>query len=338
MLFQQDFSVHQTLYRKNFLIILGKLVCMRWKEFVKDYLHFSKKDRIAGIFIALLIITIYLLPRFFHSKTLSSIKSEYALKTAMDTLSQRSVDAGSDETGKSYIHEVPDKRDIKLFDFDPNTASVADWTKLGLKEKTAQMIINYLTKGGHFYKREDLGKIWGLPRGFLESVKDHIVIQPPAGMNKAGTAFTSYPAYKKTYPQYENKNAVTSVNINADDTSAFIKLPGIGNKLATRITGFREKLGGFYSVDQVGETYGLPDSTFQKIKSFLKTDGTVKKININTSTKDQLKEHPYIRWKLANAIVEYRNQHGNFQSIDDLKKIVVIDDKTFEKIKHYVEL
>ena len=60
------------------------------------------------------------------------------------------------------------------------------------------------------------------------------------------------------------------VNINTADTSAFIALPGIGNKLALRIVNFRDKLGGFYSIDQIGETYGLPDSVFRKIKPILK--------------------------------------------------------------------
>jgi DNA uptake protein ComE-like DNA-binding protein len=42
-----------------------------------------------------------------------------------------------------------------------------------------------------------------------------------------------------------------SVDINSADTSAFIALPGIGSKLAARIVNFRDKLGGFYSIEQV---------------------------------------------------------------------------------------
>ena len=102
--------------------------------------------------------------------------------------------------------------------------------------------------------------------------------------------------------------------------------------------GFSEKLGGFYSVEQIGETYGLPDSTFQKIKGRLQVGGEIKKMDVNTATKDELKVHPYIRWNLANAIVEYRNQHGVFKSLDELKNIVLIDDVTFNKISHYLSL
>ena len=129
------------------------------------------------------------------------------------------------------------------------------------------------------------------------------------------------------------------VDINTADTSAFIALPGIGNKLALRIVNFRDKLGGFYSIDQIGETYGLPDSVFRKIKPFLNLEtNLVKKFNINTATKDEMKSHPYIKWNLANAIVEYRNQHGNFSSLEDLKKISLITTEVFDKIKFYLAL
>jgi competence ComEA-like helix-hairpin-helix protein len=82
----------------------------------------------------------------------------------------------------------------------------------------------------------------------------------------------------------------------------------------------------------------LADSTFQKIKIYLIVDGQVEKINLNTVTKDQLKIHPYIKWNLANAIIEYRNQHGDYKSIDDLKNISMLDENTFDKIAHYLSL
>jgi competence ComEA-like helix-hairpin-helix protein len=135
-------------------------------------------------------------------------------------------------------------------------------------------------------------------------------------------------------PEKKNFN----VDVNSADTMALIALPGIGSKLALRIINFRNKLGGFYSVDQIKETYGLADSTFQKIKIYLIVDGQVEKINLNTVTKDELKIHPYIKWNLANAIIEYRTQHGDYKSIEDLKNISMLDENTFIKIAHYLSL
>ena len=89
----------------------------------------------------------------------------------------------------------------------------------------------------------------------------------------------------------------------------------------------------------MAETFGLPDSTFQKIKGYLKiSGGNTRKININTASLDELKEHPYIRYQLANAIVQFRLQHGNFSSVDDIKKIMLITEEVFNKIFPYLTI
>jgi competence ComEA-like helix-hairpin-helix protein len=96
-------------------------------------------------------------------------------------------------------------------------------------------------------------------------------------------------------------------------------------------------LGGFYDVNQVAETFGLPDSTFQKIKSRLVlTNSAVKNININTALLDDMKVHPYIRYSMANAIIQYRAQHGNFSSIADIKKIMLVTDEIYKKVEPYI--
>lgn len=129
------------------------------------------------------------------------------------------------------------------------------------------------------------------------------------------------------------------VDINLADTTAFIALPGIGSKLAERIVKFREKLGGFYSIDQIGEVYGLADSVFQKIRPlFLMTPFQIKKININTASLDELKAHPYIRFNIARSIISYREQHGVFAGIEDLKKIVLMTEDIYTKVYPYLGL
>ncbi|MEO7045836.1 MAG: helix-hairpin-helix domain-containing protein, partial [Ferruginibacter sp.] len=124
---------------------------------------------------------------------------------------------------------------------------------------------------------------------------------------------------------------------NEADSTAYIDLPGIGPSFARRIINFRNRLGGFYSIDQVAETFGLPDSTFQKIKPYLQlSNEPVKKININTASMEELKAHPYIRWQLANLIIQYKTQHGPYKKIDDIKKIMVVDEDTFNKVAPYL--
>jgi competence protein ComEA len=310
---------------------------MQVKELIKAYLVYGKRDRIAVMVVVSIILIIYLYPYLrFNKNEEFPAKATSVLVKAIDTLATKE---GPGNYKKKYIPSINSQQAAilnesftrgELFQFDPNTLSIEGWQKLGLNEKTSKTIEKYRSKGGKFHHPEDILKIWGMPNGFYERVKNYIAIAPTSNnypQNNAG---------KTLYTKFEKKILV--VNINEADTSSFIALPGIGNKLATRIVNFRDKLGGFYSVEQVGETYGLPDSTFQKIKGSLQLSGSVKKLNVNTATKDELKVHPYFKWNLANAIVEYRNQHGVFKSLDELKKIAIIDAPTFEKIVHYLSL
>jgi len=305
---------------------------MQFKELIKAYLVYGKRDRIAVMTVVLILLVIYIYPYLRFSKNEEfPVKPTSVLVKAIDTL--ESKERPGDYRKKYESNIVNRQATIKgesfikgdLFQFDPNTLSTEGWQKLGLNEKTSKTIEKYRSKGGKFRQPEDIMKIWGMPDGFYERVKHYIVIAPTP--NNDG---------KTLYTKFEKKPLI--VNINEADSSAFIALPGIGNKLATRIVNFRDKLGGFYSVDQVGETYGLPDSTFQKIKGSLQLGGTIKRLNVNSATKEQLKMHPYIKWNLANAIVEYRNQHGAFKGLEELKNIAIIDDATFEKIAHYLSL
>ncbi len=319
---------------------------MHWKDFAADYLHFSRKDRIAIIGIVIILLVIFFLPGFYstgrhtyqknHDTSWISTMQKLEQK---DTAANRNFQQFDENNNKYYQYDRPknnyyDKPAGELFYFDPNTLSTGDWRRLGLKEKTVQTIQNYLSKGGHFGKPEDLKKIYGLSPEEFERLAPYIRIASTGGPNKYED-FTKAPGTIASPKIYPSKYSI--IDINSADTAAFISLPGIGSKLSARIINFRDKLGGFYSIEQVRETFGLPDSTFQKIKQYLKLENAnIKKININTATADELKIHPYIRWTLANPIVAYRNQHGAFEKVADIKKIMVVTDEVYEKIAPYL--
>ena len=59
-------------------------------------------------------------------------------------------------------------------------------------------------------------------------------------------------------------------------------------------------------------------------------------ININTATAEELDRLPGIGAKKSEAIVEYRNNNGNFKTIDDIKNVPGIGDGIFEQIKDFI--
>lgn len=318
---------------------------MNWKKFATDYLSFSKKEQIAVFVLVALIVLVFLAPTVaFKKNNVKAKPVDTAWMTAVKNLELKSTDAknnfsnGYDDNNANYYQYDKNTNNGfvntkgELFEFDPNTLSPEGWKKLGLRDKTINTIQNYLSKGGKFKAPEDVKKIYGLFPNEYERIAPHIRISNNATTNNETI-------YKPINTTKSNSNTYRIIEINTADTSDFISLPGIGSKLAWRIVNFRDKLGGFHNINQIAETYGLPDSTFQKIKSYLKlTDPNVKKININTASVDELKTHPYIRYQLARPIVAYREQHGLFSKPEDLKKIMIVTDEVFLKIAPYLQV
>ena len=310
-----------------------------WKLF-SDYFSFTKKERKGIIYAIVIIILIALLPRFFHffvkdkpidtTEFAKEISALEANSTKQKSFPKNKEEYHDDYT-PSYANKVPVKKES--FYFDPNTASENDWIRLGVRKKTAQTIQKYILKGGKFYKPDDLLKIYGLAETDAKRLIPYVSI---ASVKKDYAPVRNKYTESQTYPK---KFSIQPVDINIADSSAFIALPGIGSKLSKRIILFREKLGGFYSVDQIGETYNLPDSTFQKVKKYLTLNSkAIKKLNINLATVEELKAHPYISYSIANSIIQYRQQHGNFKEVSDIRKIMLITDDFFDKTSPYLSI
>lgn len=317
---------------------------MKWKEFLTDYLTFTKKERIGLLVLMIIIVVIWLLPKIVLPNGSTPALTDTSWIALAKKLEKKGEDLPNDskrndENMEQFVYDKPGSKRPEqkndLFFFDPNTITKEEWEKLGVRDKTISTIRNYLDKGGHFNKPGDIQKIYGFHPNEYEKLEPFIKItinhkefnkDVPENKFRKESPFSTTPKYGV-------------IDINTADTTAFISLPGIGSKLAFRIVNFREKLGGFYSIEQIREIYGLPDSTFQKIKqNLIYKNADIKKININSASKEEMKTHPYIKWSLANAIVEYRNQHGNYSSLEDLKKISVITEEVFDKIKFYLTL
>jgi DNA uptake protein ComE-like DNA-binding protein len=294
----------------------------------KDYFSFTKKER-TGIYVLLTLIAICItIPQFFRTATFSEeVRVEVMqLQKAPPEQHYKQKERRPAYNDVFYGPEKEEPVKATLFPFDPNTLDAAGWKKLGINERTTRTIQHYLAKGGQFRNAADLQKMYSLKKEDFDRLMPYIRIATPPPL---------YPPGKPPLKYIKAPPAI--IDINQADTAAFIALPGIGSKLASRIVNFREKLGGFYSVQQVGETFGLPDSTFQLIQPRLQCGAAVlQKLNINTADANTLKQHPYIRWNIANAIVQYRQQHGLFRKPEELQQIVLITPELYQKLTAYI--
>ena len=215
---------------------------------------------------------------------------------------------------------------------------MAQWKELGLPDKTIGTLQKYLSKGGRIKKAQDLQKIYGFPPEAYEVLKPYIRLKEnnpvfPDAINKKA----SWEKRANSPNGYKSRD-IPRVLINQSDSASWEALPGIGPKLASRIVLFRAKLGGFNSVAQVGETFGLPDSTFQIIKPYLDIDKSylTAKLDINHSTIEELQAHPYISFQMAKVIIAYRDQHGPFKSKEDIIRIALMTPVLYAKLEPYL--
>jgi competence ComEA-like helix-hairpin-helix protein len=307
-----------------------------------SYLYFTKKERRGSLLLLLVVVLVSLTP-FFYSllnpkimstshefdEDVAALKPRKAVAKKNQSSKTTEDDSFQPYDGPSPVAYSPDAG--TLFKFDPNTLSPEGWKALGLRDKTISTILNYRSKGGRFREAADIKKIWGLFPDEAERLMPYVEIEKSAQSYDHSKAAGAYKAK-------EPPKDLSPISINGSDTAAWIALPGIGGTLSQRIVKFRDKLGGFYSVDQVAETFGLPDSTFRQIKPLLILAGEVKKININNATLEELKNHPYIKHPVANALIEYKVQHGDYKSVEDIKKIMIITEELFAKVSPYLKV
>ncbi|MET4081986.1 competence protein ComEA [Pedobacter sp. UYP30] len=223
-----------------------------------------------------------------------------------------------------------ERKESKLFYFDPNTIDVVGWQNLGLSQKQAQAIVNYTNKGGKFYKPEDLKKMYTISPEMYNRFFPFIKIEPR-------TAVSTHPTASVVTTSTFTKKSTIVVEINSADSSQLQQIRGIGPAFARRIVRYRTRLGGFIKKEQLLEVYGLDSAKFEEIKAQVSVDAsTVKTININVADFEALKRFPYLSYKQINAIIQYRKQHGNFNMADDLKKVAILNQQVIDRMLPYI--
>lgn len=230
-------------------------------------------------------------------------------------------------TKKKTKNIIPIKKTTPtLAFFNPNTAKEVELLQLGLSKRVVNNIINYRNKGGRFYKASSFKKIYGLEEATYNKLAPYIVIE--------STKPTSDSLQSKR--KYVKNIAGIVIDINQATAEEWQQLHGIGTYFSKKITNFRTYLGGFSTIDQVAETYGLKPETFEQIKPYLKLSPVIKKININEVEAKELSKHPYLSWQESLAIYNYRQHHGAYTSKEDLEKVLLLKPEVVEKIIPYL--
>lgn len=286
------------------------------KHIFKAFASYSAREQ-RGIFVLLFLLISLCIFRFSIPYLYPPEKADLSIVYQLDTL--QSIKK------KEYIRvaEQNNAKSVAYREFDPNTVSIEEWQGLGLSAKQAAVIHRYRQKGGHFYKKEDLQKMYCI------SSKQYALLEPYIRIKEKEAPVS----VQKT------RSFRSKVELNTADSTSLVAIPGIGPAFAKRIIRYRSRLGGYCNLNQLREVYGLDSARWEQVQSLFWIDTTVvQRLHINTADLGIIKAHPYLGYKLAQSWVNYRQQHGPFKRIEDIRQLALLDETTYLKIRPYLQL
>lgn len=305
------------------------------KSPLKDFLYFSPRERCGILVLIALIVTIFFSRNIYLFYQEAKGISEEQKQLQRAALKEYDDFIASIRTKERDAYNYPryannrQKEPIVLAPFNPNTADSIAFRKLGLPAWMAKNILHYRMKGGKFRKAEDFKKVYGLTEDQYQTLSPYIYIAPEDTAKKVISLYLSQTKQDSVYKYPIG----TIVDLNSADTTELKKIPGIGSGIARLIVNYRQRLGGFYRIEQLQEIK-LDDRQLQAW--FNINEKSTRRINLNRAGIEKLRNHPYINFYQAKAIVEYRKKKG---ALNSLKPFTLYEEFTavdLERISHYI--
>jgi competence ComEA-like helix-hairpin-helix protein len=246
------------------------------------------------------------------------------------------------ETISEEDHKQQQTETKALFYLNPNTASKQDWIALGINETLAQRIINYTTKGGKFYEKTDLLKIYGFAQDDFERLSPYVIFHAEKIAHDTKHTF-SVP--EQGIPAPFNPNTITK--------EQWMQL-GINQYVAQRIINYISKGGTYNKPEDLLNTYGFLQQDLERLKTYMVFDNetsehyseqtmqnpvTAEKqiTEINTATKELLLALGFSN-NNASSILTYRESLGGFYSIQQLYDVYNVDLEVLENAKEFIQV
>lgn len=317
---------------------------MTWKKLVREYFTYNKREK-RGLSVLLflilasvlfrLVISIY--PNAEYQWTKEQLEKIKRFETSIsdaEAIDQNKVDqisAAELDTAQSHF---------ELISFDPNEVSADFLVQAGLNQRSAKMLNKYVNAGGKIRSTDDLLKVYFMDTAWVDSLSDYFDFPEKETPSYEQKKEFKTDVRRDSFPEYKTKKKlIVSLDINTADSVSLINLPGLGPFYAKEIIRLREKLGGIRDYSQLSMIYKMSEENIDRIADVTFIDpATFSYININEVKLDRLGRHPYIKWKEAKTLLNYRFQHGPFLKLEDIKKCGVISDSTYLNLAPYLIL
>lgn len=274
---------------------------------LNKYFRFTNQQR-TGLFLLFVIIIVLQLVYFFvdfsqPEKNFPEEREWLLLQTEIDEAKQEKFNERQ-----------------KVYTFNPNFISDYKAYKLGMSVQEIDRLLAFRKENKYVNSAEEFQKVTQISDSLLNVISP--LFKFPDWIKQKKNDFkTGKNEYVQKTFSAKPKIVITDINLAAQED--LIKIYGIGEALSARILKQKEILGGFVSMQQLEDVWGLSPEVIVELNSHFKAviPSNFKRIAINDASLKELSQFPYFKYSLAKQIITYRSMNGNFNNIEDLSKI-----------------
>lgn len=298
---------------------------------MRKWFSFSKGERIAIITILALIIGLVV------ACVLRPTRKSLSENTLHDLDSLLALRQEAIEAQQQQQAEQPQVgAELHPFPFNPNTMTEEEGRRMGLTDRQVRNIINYRDKGGKFYSKSDLAKLYTISEEDFAQLELYIVL-PEVSRSRPSPKNPESQTVASDASQPQRKT-IPIVDLNTVDSTTLVELPQIGGYTASRILVFRDKLGGFVEKEQLRDVKGVDSARYNTILPYITIgEFELRKLDINRADFKTLVNHPYLNYEQVKRIFNQREKRGMIKNWEQLKTLIQDDGEVNPLLEHYVK-
>lgn len=277
---------------------------MVFKLIIK-YFIFSREQR-SGIVLLLGIIIVLQTVYFF-------VDFSVLFKASPEKERWLSLQAQIDSIKKEKVDDVP-----KIYPFNPNFITDYKGYKLGMSVTEIDRLLAFRKENKYINSPQEFQDVTKVSDSLLNAISPYFKF-PDWVKNRR--EFSEYKKYDNK--AFAKKEKMIVIDINQATKEDLIKVYGIGEAISLRILKFKESLGGFVSMEQMNDIWGLSAEVIENLNMHFTVSAspTLKKIDINNASIQELSVFPYFKYPISKNIVTYRSMNGDLKNTEDLTKI-----------------
>ncbi len=272
---------------------------------VRTFFNYTREQR-TGIF-ALFVIIILLQMIYFFADV------SFETKEYPDKQKWLSIQSKVDSMKVDKNRKLP-----KMYLFNPNFITDYKGYKLGMSVKEIDRLLAFRKQNKYVNSPKEFQNVTKISDSLLNVMAPYFKFPDWVNNKKEFKEFKKYPNQA-----FAKKEKIVLIDINQASKEDLIKIYGIGEAISLRILKQKESLGGFVSMEQMKDVWGLSPEVIENLNTHFKVSvfPNFKKIDINNASLKELSQFYYFRYALAKEIVTYRSMRGNINNIEDLTKI-----------------